>query len=393
MRELLYSIIVHFKALCNRFLPVFYITVIVYNFYATEGIYLKQEARKDFLINALYFFTVSAIVFIVCRFLLKYLTPFVVGGAIAWLVQKPAKFISGKTRIKRKLAAAGLALAVFLLAAGLCVFAVIKISSGINNFAGELSGYAEEISAFFEKIKKSTESFFSDMPEELSVLADSFFKKASDTMISAVTGFVSDSAAYIAGRMPGILLSCIVSAVAACYIAADFPSLVRFARGVIGPRVYCNIRKVKEIFVTSVFKLGKGYAILMLMTFAELLAGFYLLGIKHALLLAALTAMIDILPVLGTGTVLVPWAAVLFILGDIGTAGGIIVLYAVITVIRNFAEPRIIGGQMGINPLFTLLAMFIGIKLFGVAGIFLLPVALIVTVKYYKDEMESETEK
>lgn len=393
MRKLLYSIIVHFKALCNRFLPVFYITVTVYNFYATEGIYLKQEARKDFLINALYFFTVSAIVFIVCRFLLKYLTPFVVGGAIAWLVQKPAKFISGKTRIKRKLAAAGLALAVFLLAAGLCVFLVLRISSGISNFAGEISGYAEEISAFFEKIKKSTESFFSDMPEELSVLADSFFKKASDTMISAVTGFVSDSAAYIAGRMPGILLSCIVSAVAACYIAADFPSLIRFARGVIGPRVYGNIRKVKEIFVTSVFKLGKGYAILMLMTFAELLAGFYLLGIKHALLLAALTAVIDILPVLGTGTVLVPWAAVLFILGDIGTAGGIIVLYAVITVIRNFAEPRIIGGQMGINPLFTLLAMFIGIKLFGVAGIFLLPVALIVTVKYYKDEMESETEK
>ena len=393
MRELLYSIIVHFKALCNRFLPVFYITVTVYNFYATEGIYLKQEARKDFLISTLYFFTVSAIVFIVCRFLLKYLTPFVVGGAIAWLVQKPAKFISGKTRIKRKQAAAGLALAVFLLAAGLCVFLVLRISSGISNFAGEISGYAEEISAFFEKIKKSTESFFSDMPEELSALADSFFKKASDTMISAVTGFVSDSAAYIAGRMPGILLSCIVSAVAACYIAADFPSLIRFARGVIGPRVYGNIRKVKEIFVTSVFKLGKGYAILMLMTFAELLAGFYLLGIKHALLLAALTAMIDILPVLGTGTVLVPWAAVLFILGDIGTAGGITVLYAVITVIRNFAEPRIIGGQMGINPLFTLLAMFIGIKLFGVAGIFLLPVALIVTVKYYKDEMESETEK
>ena len=354
---------------------------------------MKQDARKDFLINAFYFFTVSAIVFIVFRFLLKYLTPFIVGGVIAWLVQKPANVISGKTHIKRKFAAAGLALAFFLLAAGLCVFAVIKISSGISTFAGEISGYAEDISSFFEKVKKSSESFFSDMPSELSGLADSFFKKASDTMISAVTGFVSDSAAYVAGRMPGIILSCIVSAVAACYIAADFPSLVRFARGVIGTRVYGNICKVKEIFITSIFKLGRGYAILMLITFVELLAGFYLLGIKHALLLAALTAVIDILPVLGTGTVLVPWAAVLFILGDIGTAGGIIALYAVITVIRNFAEPRIIGGQMGINPLFTLLAMFIGIKLFGIMGIFLLPVALIVTVKYYKNEMENEAEK
>ena len=128
-------------------------------------------------------------------------------------------------------------------------------------------------------------------------------------------------------------------------------------------------------------------------TFLELLAGLYILRIKYAPLLAALISVIDILPVLGTGTVLVPWAAAELLARDTAAGIGLLVLYAVITVIRNFAEPKIIGKEMGINPLFTLLAMFIGLKLFGFAGILLLPITLIVVVKYYKDEMEAEAER
>ncbi len=136
----------------------------------------------------------------------------------------------------------------------------------------------------------------------------------------------------------------------------------------------------------SVFKLIKGYAILMLMTFLELLAGFLILRVKYALLLSLLIAVIDILPVLGTGTVLIPWGIAGLILKNTALGIGILVLYAVITVIRNFAEPKIIGKQIGINPLFTLLSMFIGIKLLGFAGVIIFPTALIVTVKYYSED-------
>ena len=136
----------------------------------------------------------------------------------------------------------------------------------------------------------------------------------------------------------------------------------------------------------SVFKLIKGYAILMLMTFLELLAGFLILRVKYALLLSLLIAVVDILPVLGTGTVLIPWGIAGLILKNTALGIGILVLYAVITVIRNFAEPKIIGKQIGINPLFTLLSMFIGIKLLGFAGVIIFPTALIVTVKYYSED-------
>ena len=124
----------------------------------------------------------------------------------------------------------------------------------------------------------------------------------------------------------------------------------------------------------------------MAITFTELLIGFIVLRIKYAPLLAALIAVIDILPVLGTGTVLVPWAAGELLLGNTAAGMGLAVLYGTITLVRNFAEPKIIGKQIGINPIFTLIAMFVGIKLLGIAGIFILPVTLIVVIEYYKND-------
>ena len=125
-----------------------------------------------------------------------------------------------------------------------------------------------------------------------------------------------------------------------------------------------------------------------MLTVAELTIGFFLLKIKYAPLLALAIAIVDLLPVLGTGAVLIPWGIIWLLIGKIPLGISILVLYAIITVVRNFAEPKIIGGQIGIHPLFTLIAMFVGIKFFGVLGVFILPISLIVIVKYYKSETD-----
>ena len=101
-------------------------------------------------------------------------------------------------------------------------------------------------------------------------------------------------------------------------------------------------------------------------------------------------AIVDLLPVLGTGTVLLPWGIILLISSDSFSGFGMIALYVVITLVRNFAEPKIIGSQIGINPLFTLLAMFAGLKLFGFVGLILLPITLIVTIEYYRKEINAD---
>lgn len=114
---------------------------------------------------------------------------------------------------------------------------------------------------------------------------------------SAAGGAVSSFAGAVVRRAPSFLISCIVSVAAGCYIAADFRGLSKFVVGVIGKRTYENCVKIKNILVGSVFKLLKGYAFLMLLTFSELFIGFLVLRVKYALLLGLLIAVIDILPV------------------------------------------------------------------------------------------------
>ena len=130
--------------------------------------------------------------------------------------------------------------------------------------------------------------------------------------------------------------------------------------------------------MSTVLKYIKSYMILMVITFVELSAGFLILGIEYAIGLAALIALIDLLPVLGTGGVLIPWLIINIILGNYGLAISLLVLYVVITVIRNILEPKIIGQQIGVHPLAMLVSMYVGLRLFGFVGVFAMPILLVV---------------
>ena len=347
---------------------------------------MDEQAKKKFLITTAYIVTVGAIVFIICRFLLKYLMPFIIGGLVAWAVQKPARYISGKTRLNRKISAAALTVAVFAVLAAVLFFVGLGFANAAGGIMRELSGKTGDIGKIIAAARGDFDLLFKKLPDEFASAADTLWSGFLTRLASVAGGAVSSFAGAAVKRAPSFLLSCIISVVAGCYIAADFRGLSKFVGGVIGKKTYDNCIKIKNILVGSVLGLLKGYAVLMLMTFLELFAGLLILRVKYALLLSLLIAVIDILPVLGTGTVLIPWGIAEILFKNTGLGIGILTLYAVITVIRNFAEPKIIGKQMGINPLFTLLSMFIGIKLLGFAGVIIFPTALIVTVKYYSED-------
>ena len=347
---------------------------------------MEQESRKNFIINTLYFLMIAAGIYIFSVFLLRYLMPFVIGGAVAWFVQKPANFISSKTGIKRSASAGVLALALFTAAAALVFFICFKALSAAAGLFEEIGGNADMLTELFDNLKNLVAASFEKLPEEFTAFLSRLYGDAVNRAVSWFTALISSAAGYTVKHAPEFLLSCAVAAASACYIAADFERLLKFVSGLFGKKLYGKAVRVKNILVNSVFKFAKGYMIILGITFAELFAGLAVLKIKYALLLAALIALIDILPILGTGTVLIPWAAVELIMGNTAEGVSLSVLYLVITLVRNFAEPKIIGNQMGIKPLFTLLAMFIGIKLFGIAGIFILPITLIVVIEYYKEE-------
>ena len=123
----------------------------------------------------------------------------------------------------------------------------------------------------------------------------------------------------------------------------------------------------------------------MLITFFEIFVGLSILGVNYSLLIAILIAVVDILPILGTGTILIPWALFSFVSGNVGLASGLLILYGVVLIIRQLVEPKIVGGSIGLHPLATLAAVYIGIRFVGFTGIFIGPIVAL-CIKGFSEE-------
>jgi sporulation integral membrane protein YtvI len=118
----------------------------------------------------------------------------------------------------------------------------------------------------------------------------------------------------------------------------------------------------------------KAYLLLFLLTFSELFLGFSILRVEYALLLALLVSLVDLLPVLGVGIVLVPWSIVMLLQRDYRLGAGLLILYGTVLLVRQIMEPRLVGKSLGLHPLITLFASYAGWRLFGVLGMLLGPV-------------------
>ena len=146
----------------------------------------------------------------------------------------------------------------------------------------------------------------------------------------------------------------------------------------------------KQVFSKTIFTMFKAYGIIMCITFSELFLGFSILSLmgimknSYFAVIALVIAVFDILPVAGSGGILIPWALFSLIYGNYKQAIGLIVLYVIITVIRQYIEPKIVGSSLGVHPIVTLMGLYFGLKLFGFIGMFLVPLT-VMTLKAFND--------
>lgn len=344
---------------------------------------MEYRAKKDFLVNIAFISAVFLLGFVVFKLVFSYCLPFVLAFVIAFAVQAPARKLSNKISIKKPVLSGILSALIFLVAVGIVVLGVYIFIKNSNSL---LKGFAKLFDSFSDTLfflRQKISSTLGKNSPQVSKVIDSMSVDFSDNIGEKLSLVLTNFATEIIKQMPNFIFDFVIALVASFYIAKDFEILKKFYFNLFGEKVFSKTVKIKNIFTENVFKMGKGYLILLSITFFELFIGFLVLGIDDALLLSFLIALVDLLPVFGTGTVLVPWGILKLIMGQsIGI--GIIILYVVITLLRNFLEPKIIGKQIGINPLFTLFAMFLGLKLLGVIGLILFPIGFIVLIKYYK---------
>ena len=181
-----------------------------------------------------------------------------------------------------------------------------------------------------------------------------------------------------------------VAVITGCYTAKDFEKLKSFLKEALPKKYIDSLLLLKKISIENTFGIFKGYILLALMAFGELLALFLILGFKNAFKKALIVAIVDLLPVFGVGTVLLPWAGISALSGNYSLCIKLVVIYLVVILARNMLEPKIVGNQINIHPVITLASIFVGLKLFGVAGLIVFPLSVTVLLHFLKEKYKQK---
>lgn len=340
------------------------------------------EKRKRFLINAAYCVTVAAIVYIVFRYALFWLMPFVVGFGVAFVLKPVINGIAGMTHVNRKPVAA---ITVLLFYATIGVGIVYTIFMLVVN----IREWIEQLPQFYkETLEPALFALVNEAEKQLSLLDPVWIDNLQNLATNAIgqiaqliTSFSKGTVGLLSGAaasVPAFFVSVLFSIISSFFIAMDYYKITTFITSQFSEKNRGIIFDIKDYVIGSVFKMIRSYALIMFITFVELYIGLSILRVENALGVAAVIALVDILPVLGTGGVVIPWIVIEFITGDVHMGIGLLCIYLFVTVVRNILEPKIVGNRVGLPPLIMLLCLFVGVKLFGALGIVIMPFMAIV---------------
>ncbi|MBO4421873.1 MAG: sporulation integral membrane protein YtvI [Clostridia bacterium] len=342
---------------------------------------MTTEKKRDFLINAAYTVVILVIVYLLLTYAIKWIMPVIIAFIVSALLYPVIRFVSKKLKLdKHKRPVAAVITALFFCTVGVLVgFIISKLVVAVTGLIMSFPEYFSNtiypnLTVAYEK----TRDFLSNLHIEIDTGSKTFF----DSIMSTVSGIVSEftpSLSFVTS-IPGMLLSILIMIISTFFISMDFDTITDFCLAQLPKKTADFVVELKDYTVKVLFKYGRSYALILTITFTELLIGFavmhFVTGLQNIFLLALLIAVMDILPIVGTGTALIPWAIISFIIGDYLSGICLLVIYVIITVIRQIIEPKIVGKQVGLHPIVTLVAMIVGTKLFGGIGLLGLPITL-----------------
>ena len=337
-----------------------------------------MEAKKRFIVNCMFY----GIMLLVGKYILPIMTPFIIAFCVSGLMEFITKrIIPHKEKLRRLLsmllcgvlyAVAGVGV---LLAGGRLVSAAIDFVTAIPGFV------TNELMPLLNMGAEWLENTLVPFDARLASMVDELASSTMKSLGSFVTNFSGKAIVWLtssATAIPGLIVQTVITIISTFFMVLDFSKVTGFLKKLV-PQKQRGVMETGLQYTRSMILVYiKSYSILFALTFVELTIGFLILGVRYAPLLALTIAVFDLLPILGTGGILLPWALVALILENFKMAIGILVLYLIITFIRQTLEPKIVGKQIGLHPLATLIAMLLGLNLVGLAGLIGFPVVLAV---------------
>lgn len=307
------------------------------------------------------------------RYLLPVALPFLLGMLLALAAEPGVRFGVKRLRLPRTVAAGvGVSLSILLLMGILTVLGAVAVRQ-----VGSLAGKLPDMETALETARDVLLSAADNAPVRVRTLVQKTVHEALDDG----TAFANQ----LTGKIPGALTSVLsgvgssalgigTGVLAAFLISARLPKLRQALAQKLPQSWYDQYLPALRRFRGCLWGWIKAQGKLALVTWGILTAGFWVLGISKAPAWAAVVALVDAVPVLGTGTVLLPWALVSLLQGQTLRAVGLICVYGAAAITRTVLEPRIVGRQLGLDPLLTLIAMYAGFRFWGIPGMLLTPI-------------------
>ncbi len=287
-----------------------------------------------------------------------------------------------KTQLKRKTSAILILVLVMSIIIGFLAWGIVSLISESSNLLQNFNTYMEKANEIIQNLLASIDLSKIKIPEEIMNIAQNSFQEflgtvstwAKELLTSVLNGITS---------IPTVVIYIVITLLSLYFICTDKIYMVdqlehHFPRKWV-KKLAMHIKEITKVLGGYL----KAEAILVLVSFFISVVGLYLLkfagfNLPFPLLAALIIGFVDALPIFGSGTVMIPWAILCAIDGDIKLGIAILVLWIIMSIVRQFMEPRLVSKQIGIHPIFTLIAMYTGFKLIGVLGMLIGPIVLIV---------------
>ena len=343
---------------------------------------MPYEKKKKFIVNVLFYAIIAAVIFLLVKYVLKWIMPFAVAFGVSAIINPFADKVSANFKVKKRFAAVFSTFIFYGIAVGLAVLVGFGLYNALKNLFSSMPYiYETSIAPTISSVMLWTEDFLADIDPALSRSLQDFASNFAANLGSTVSGISVKAIGWLSGYLTGIpffIAAVLISVIATFFISGDYESIKAFIVRQIPQKWHIFLKDVKTHSLATVTKYIKSYALIMGITFFEVSLALWLLGVDNFVVIALIIAVFDIIPICGSGGILIPWAIFAIVQGRLAFGIGMLIAYAIITVIRQIIEPKIIGDQVGLPSIVTLMAMFLGVKFMGAFGLFAFPIALVI---------------
>lgn len=301
--------------------------------------------------------------------------PFILALLIAYILEPVVTRLISVLHIRRSYAAI-LSLLLVISLVGFVMFVIIaRLYTELSDLAISWPNYNYIIEALQNNVN-AIEHYIELNPQVQSTLYSTM-----EGLLKSIQDWAKSGSIFllsVLASLPGLFIVLVVSIVASLLVSASFPKVVRFVRSLYPKRWHDSLQMITRDLGSALMGFLRAEAMLVTVTAIMTIIGLLIIGNRYALTIGVIAGFLDLLPIVGTGILFLPWIVILFMMGAIGEGLKLALIWVVTIVIRQFLEPKIMAKSIGLHPLPTLISMYVGLQLFGAVGLILGPTTVII---------------